>query len=161
PVVFVGDAVAPYAPVLGEVLGADARLAPADLRLPSAVTVGELGGWALDHGAGSDPTSLVPLYLRPSAAQLAHERRQRAGHPNGADAGRRPRGGSPHRARVLPHAVVPAGFPARAGAKPGRRALGSASRALRRSGDGGGLPLPLGGRRRGPRDESGCRPSLA
>src|SRR5262245_12251248 len=44
PLVFVGDAVTPFAGILGEILGARARLAPGDLRLPSAVTVGELGG---------------------------------------------------------------------------------------------------------------------
>jgi len=82
PVVFVGDAVAPYAPVLGEILGTYALLAPPDLRLPSAVTVGELGGWALDRGKTMELANLVPLYLRPSEAELARERRQRAGHPN-------------------------------------------------------------------------------
>jgi tRNA threonylcarbamoyladenosine biosynthesis protein TsaB len=82
PVVFVGDAVAPFATVLVEILGPRARLAPADLRLPSAVTVGELGGWALDRGETADPASLVPLYLRPSEAELARERRQSAGRPN-------------------------------------------------------------------------------
>jgi tRNA threonylcarbamoyladenosine biosynthesis protein TsaB len=82
PVVFVGDAVAPYAPVLREILGTYALLAPPDLRLPSAVTVGELGGWALDRGETMELATLVPLYLRPSEAELARERRQRAGHPN-------------------------------------------------------------------------------
>jgi tRNA threonylcarbamoyladenosine biosynthesis protein TsaB len=81
-IVFLGDAVAPYAPVLVDVLGVRARLAPADLRLPSAVTVGELGSLALRNGEVRDPASLVPLYLRPSEAELARERRQRAGHPN-------------------------------------------------------------------------------
>ncbi len=35
--------------------GARACLAPADLRGPSAVTVGELAGWALDRGRGRRP----------------------------------------------------------------------------------------------------------
>ena len=82
PVVFVGDAVTPFATVFLDALGARARLAPADLRLPSAVTVGELAGQALLSGEAPDPASLVPLYLRPSEAELARERRQRAGHPN-------------------------------------------------------------------------------
>jgi tRNA threonylcarbamoyladenosine biosynthesis protein TsaB len=82
PVVFVGDAVVPYGALLQEVLGARACLAPADLRLPSAVTVGELGGWALARGEAVDVASLVPLYLRPSEAELARERRQDAGRPN-------------------------------------------------------------------------------
>ena len=62
--------------------GARACLAPADLRGPSAVTVGELAGWALDRGETADPASLVPLYLRPSEAELARERRQSAGRPH-------------------------------------------------------------------------------
>jgi tRNA threonylcarbamoyladenosine biosynthesis protein TsaB len=82
PLVFVGDAIAPFATVLAEILGTRARLGPAGLRLPSAVTVGELGGWALDRGESADPASLVPLYLRPSEAELARERRQSAGRPH-------------------------------------------------------------------------------
>ncbi|HEY7140215.1 MAG TPA: tRNA (adenosine(37)-N6)-threonylcarbamoyltransferase complex dimerization subunit type 1 TsaB [Methylomirabilota bacterium] len=82
PVVFVGDAVGPFGPVLGEILGARAHLAPADLRLPSAVTVGELGARALARGETADPADLVPLYLRPSEAELARERRQSAGRPD-------------------------------------------------------------------------------
>jgi tRNA threonylcarbamoyladenosine biosynthesis protein TsaB len=82
PVVFVGDAVAPFATVFLDALGAHARLAPADLRLPSAVTVGELASQALLGGEAQDPASLVPLYLRPSEAELARERRQKAGHPD-------------------------------------------------------------------------------
>jgi tRNA threonylcarbamoyladenosine biosynthesis protein TsaB len=78
PLVFVGDGVAPFSSVLTEILGARAWLAPADLRLPSAVTVGELGGWALDRGEAADPATLVPLYLRASEAELARERRQQA-----------------------------------------------------------------------------------
>jgi tRNA threonylcarbamoyladenosine biosynthesis protein TsaB len=81
PLVFVGDAVLPFSLVLTEILGTRARLAPAALRLPSAVTVGELGGWALGRGEAADPASLVPLYLRPSEAELARERRQSARHP--------------------------------------------------------------------------------
>src|SRR5262245_26496794 len=81
PIVFVGDAVAAFGSVFTEILGPRALLAPPDLRLPSAVTVGELGGRALARGEVSDPTGLVPLYLRPSEAELARERRQRAGHP--------------------------------------------------------------------------------
>jgi tRNA threonylcarbamoyladenosine biosynthesis protein TsaB len=82
PIVFLGDGVAPFGPILLEILGARAHLAPADLRLPSAVTVAELGGWALARGEATDPASLVPLYLRPSEAELARERRERVGRPN-------------------------------------------------------------------------------
>lgn len=82
PIVFLGDGVAPFAPVLMDVLGGRARLAPAALRLPSAVTVGELGGWALARGDTTTAADLVPLYLRPSEAELARERQQHAGHPS-------------------------------------------------------------------------------
>jgi tRNA threonylcarbamoyladenosine biosynthesis protein TsaB len=81
PVVFLGDGVAPFAGVLTEVLGTRARLAPAALRLPSAVTVGELAGRALAGGETMDPAGLLPIYLRPSEAELARERRQRVGPP--------------------------------------------------------------------------------
>jgi tRNA threonylcarbamoyladenosine biosynthesis protein TsaB len=82
PLVFVGDAVAPFATVLTDILGTRARLAPAGLRLPSAVTVGELGGWTLGRGESVELSALLPLYLRPSEAELARERRQSAGHPH-------------------------------------------------------------------------------
>lgn len=78
PVVFVGDGVAPFAPLLHTVLGADARLAPPALRLPSAATVAELGHGALERGESADPATLVPLYLRRSEAELGRER-QRGG----------------------------------------------------------------------------------
>jgi tRNA threonylcarbamoyladenosine biosynthesis protein TsaB len=81
PLVFLGDGVAPFAAVLTDILGRRARLAPAALRLPSAVTVGELGGRILARGETMDPGALLPLYLRPSEAELARERRQRAAHP--------------------------------------------------------------------------------
>jgi tRNA threonylcarbamoyladenosine biosynthesis protein TsaB len=81
PLVFVGDGVAPFAEVFTGILGPRARLAPANLRLPSAVTVGELGAGALARGEAADPAALVPLYLRPSEAELARERQQRAGRP--------------------------------------------------------------------------------
>jgi tRNA threonylcarbamoyladenosine biosynthesis protein TsaB len=82
PVVFVGDGVASFAPVLAESLGGRARLAPPGLRLPSAVTVGDLGLRALGRSETVDPAALVPLYLRPSEAELARERRHGAGTPH-------------------------------------------------------------------------------
>ena len=82
PVVFVGDAVGRFGPIFSEILAERACLAPADLRLPSAVTVGELGAWALERGEATDAASLVPLYVRPSEAELARERGQGAGRQN-------------------------------------------------------------------------------
>jgi tRNA threonylcarbamoyladenosine biosynthesis protein TsaB len=81
PVVFLGDGVGPFGDTLTDILGERARLAPAALRLPSAVTVGELGSRALARGEVVDPADLRPFYLRPSEAELAREQRQRAGHP--------------------------------------------------------------------------------
>ena len=80
PLVFLGDGVAPFAPILAEILGPRARLGPGSLRLPSAATVGELALERLARGEAADPDGLVPLYLRPSEAELARERRQHAGH---------------------------------------------------------------------------------
>jgi tRNA threonylcarbamoyladenosine biosynthesis protein TsaB len=81
-VVFVGDAVGRFGPIFSEILGARAHLAPADLRLPSAVTVGEMATGALERGEAGDPGDLTPLYVRPSEAELARERRQGAGRQN-------------------------------------------------------------------------------
>jgi tRNA threonylcarbamoyladenosine biosynthesis protein TsaB len=81
PVIFVGDGVAPWAPLLRRVLGGDARLAPPGLRLPSAVTVADLARAALERGETADPSTLVPIYVRRSEAELGRER-QHAGHPH-------------------------------------------------------------------------------
>lgn len=78
PVVFVGDAAGPCQAVFAEVLGAAACVAPANQRLPSAVTVGELALAALARGEAADPATLVPLYVRRSEAEIARERREHA-----------------------------------------------------------------------------------
>jgi tRNA threonylcarbamoyladenosine biosynthesis protein TsaB len=78
PVVFLGDGVAPFAPLLRRLLGEDARLVPPANRLPSAATVAELGLAALARGESADPAGLVPRYLRRSEAELGRER-HRAG----------------------------------------------------------------------------------
>ena len=75
PVVFLGDGVAPFAPLLRRLLGEDARLVPPANRLPSAATVAELGQAALERGESADPAALTPLYLRRSEAELGRERR--------------------------------------------------------------------------------------
>lgn len=79
PVVFLGDGVAPWASVLRRILGGDARLAPPGLRLPSAVTVADLGRAALERGERAEPAGLLPLYVRRSEAELGQER-QGVGH---------------------------------------------------------------------------------
>jgi tRNA threonylcarbamoyladenosine biosynthesis protein TsaB len=80
PVVFLGDAVAPFAEVLVGALGTAARLGPAACRLPSAASLGDLAVQALDRGERADPAALVPLYVRRSEAELAREARGHAGH---------------------------------------------------------------------------------
>ena len=74
PVIFVGDAVAPFRQLLGDALGAGARFAPPAHRLPSAATVGDLARHALERGEAADPAVLVPLYVRRSEAELGQER---------------------------------------------------------------------------------------
>ncbi len=74
PVVFLGDGVAPFAPLLRRLLGDDACLVPPANRLPSAATVAELGRAALERGESADPAALVPRYLRRSEAELVRER---------------------------------------------------------------------------------------
>jgi tRNA threonylcarbamoyladenosine biosynthesis protein TsaB len=78
PVVFLGDGVAPFAPLLRRLLGDDAWLVPPANRLPSAATVADLGQAALARGESADPAGLVPRYLRRSEAELVRER-QHAG----------------------------------------------------------------------------------
>jgi tRNA threonylcarbamoyladenosine biosynthesis protein TsaB len=81
-VIFLGDGVAIYGEVFTDILGEAACLAPPGFRLPSAVSVGALGMEALARGEVVDPAALTPIYLRPSEAELARERRQHAGHPH-------------------------------------------------------------------------------
>ena len=110
-----------------------ACLAPADLRLPSAVTVGELGAWALERGEATDAASLVPLYVRPSEAELAPG--ARAGcrtselSPCGATISTR---SSRSSAASFQTPWSRSGVPARARAEPGGRAVGGARGAFRR-----------------------------
>jgi tRNA threonylcarbamoyladenosine biosynthesis protein TsaB len=81
PVIFLGDGVGRYAATLKDLLGASARFAPASHRVPSALAVAELGRAALLAGEVSDPTALVPLYVRRAEAELVRER-QGAGPPD-------------------------------------------------------------------------------
>jgi len=73
PVILLGDGLAALAPHLGE-LGADARVAPPARRLPSAALVAQLGAVRLAAGPGDPADALVPIYVRPSEAELAAAR---------------------------------------------------------------------------------------
>ena len=65
PVVLVGDAA-------DHVVSPFARRAPAHRQRPSPAAVGVLGMARLLAGEGVSPADLVPLYLRPSEAELRH-----------------------------------------------------------------------------------------
>jgi tRNA threonylcarbamoyladenosine biosynthesis protein TsaB len=73
-VVFVGDAVQQFRPLLSERLGGRAHYAPLANRLPSAATVAEVGMKLLAAGNGVAPDSLAPLYIRSSEAELRRRR---------------------------------------------------------------------------------------
>jgi tRNA threonylcarbamoyladenosine biosynthesis protein TsaB len=73
PVILLGDGIEACRPWLDR-LGEGVRLAPAAQRLPSAAAVAGLGRAALAAGAGVAAESLVPLYLRPSEAELKARR---------------------------------------------------------------------------------------
>lgn len=73
PVILLGDGIDACRPWLGR-LGDEARIAPAAQRLPAASTVAQLGHAVLSAGGGVDPDGLVPLYLRPSEAELKARR---------------------------------------------------------------------------------------
>lgn len=73
PVILLGDGIEACRPWLGR-LGGEVRIAPAAQRLPSASAVAELGHAVLAAGGGVDAEALVPLYLRPSEAELKARR---------------------------------------------------------------------------------------
>lgn len=69
PVIVLGDGVEPCRPHLAA-LGEGVREAPPARRLPSAAMVGQLARDLLVAGHMVDADALVPLYLRPSEAEL-------------------------------------------------------------------------------------------
>jgi len=73
PVILLGDGVEACRPWLDR-LGADAQIAPAAQRLPSAAAVAGLGLAVLAAGGGVSAEVLAPLYLRPSEAELKSRR---------------------------------------------------------------------------------------
>ena len=74
PVILLGDGIEACRPWLDR-LGAEARVAPAAQRMPSAASVAVLGRAALSAGEGVGADSLAPLYLRPPEAELKARRR--------------------------------------------------------------------------------------
>ncbi|MCI0546687.1 MAG: tRNA (adenosine(37)-N6)-threonylcarbamoyltransferase complex dimerization subunit type 1 TsaB [Candidatus Rokubacteria bacterium] len=68
PVILLGDGVPSCLPFIGD--APDVRIAPAAQSVPSAVLVAQLGHEMLSRGQGLPADSLVPLYVRPSEAEL-------------------------------------------------------------------------------------------
>jgi tRNA threonylcarbamoyladenosine biosynthesis protein TsaB len=73
PVILLGDGIEACRPWL-DGQGEGIRIAPAAQRLPAAATVAELGHAVLAAGGGIGAETLVPLYLRPSEAELKARR---------------------------------------------------------------------------------------
>ncbi len=74
---FVGEAVEIYHEQLGRKLGSRACFCPPELNYPRGAVVAGLGRRRLQGGRGLDACTLVPEYLRPSAAELVWQRRHR------------------------------------------------------------------------------------
>ncbi len=70
PTVFLGDGLIPYGEIIKEILRDKAIFAPLAKRGPSAANVAELGLRKLQQGERAEPASLVPIYIRPSEAEL-------------------------------------------------------------------------------------------
>jgi tRNA threonylcarbamoyladenosine biosynthesis protein TsaB len=73
PVIVLGDGEPACRPYLAR-LGDGVRVAPHAQSLPSAAVVGQLGHAMLASGDGIDGDALLPLYLRPSEAELKARR---------------------------------------------------------------------------------------
>ena len=69
PVIVLGDGVKQCRPYL-ERLGESVRVAPPAQRLPSPAVVAQMGHEILEAGRGVSGEELLPLYLRPSEAEL-------------------------------------------------------------------------------------------
>jgi tRNA threonylcarbamoyladenosine biosynthesis protein TsaB len=68
--VFLGDGVEAYGELIEERLGAKALFAPPHLRFLRGSTVAEIGLTRFKKGKKDDITSLVPIYVRPSDAEI-------------------------------------------------------------------------------------------
>ncbi|HEV8438491.1 MAG TPA: tRNA (adenosine(37)-N6)-threonylcarbamoyltransferase complex dimerization subunit type 1 TsaB [Methylomirabilota bacterium] len=73
PVIVLGDGVGACLPFLSH-LGPGLRVAPPAQSIPSAAVVGQLGHARLASGQAASPDDLVPMYLRPSEAELGARR---------------------------------------------------------------------------------------
>lgn len=70
PLVLVGDGAQAYRELFAEKLGSAAIFAPPGSHFPRAATIGLLGAEKLALGELLDPVSSVPIYVRPSEAEI-------------------------------------------------------------------------------------------
>ncbi|NPB09104.1 MAG: tRNA (adenosine(37)-N6)-threonylcarbamoyltransferase complex dimerization subunit type 1 TsaB [Thermodesulfobacteria bacterium] len=70
PTVFLGDGLKPFGELLAASLGDDFLTVPENLNHPRPANVGVLARRRLLRGETDDPYRLLPLYLRPSEAEL-------------------------------------------------------------------------------------------
>jgi len=69
-ITFLGDGLEEYRPELTELLGKQSRFAPECAVFPRGAAVAELGLQLIKSGAGSDPMTLLPHYIRESEAEI-------------------------------------------------------------------------------------------
>jgi tRNA threonylcarbamoyladenosine biosynthesis protein TsaB len=70
PIILVGDGAVAYRELFQDKLGPAAIFAPAGSHFPRAATIGLLGGEKLARGQHLDPINSVPIYVRPSEAEI-------------------------------------------------------------------------------------------
>ena len=76
--IFFGDGARTWGGVLSKALGPRYLRADEDLDFPRASTAARLGMSLLTEGAESDPALILPIYIRPSEAELSLAERQKA-----------------------------------------------------------------------------------
>jgi tRNA threonylcarbamoyladenosine biosynthesis protein TsaB len=74
PVCFLGDGLLAYRDRIVAAMGDRAHFVPPPRRYPSGACVADLGARRLAAGGVGDPATVVPLYVRPSEAELAKAR---------------------------------------------------------------------------------------
>lgn len=76
PVVFVGEGAVRYRALITERLGERALFAPVHLHSPRAAAGAELAATLFAQGKAVSAAGLLPVYIRPSEAELARRRRE-------------------------------------------------------------------------------------
>lgn len=82
PFVVAGDGLAKYERIFGEVLGADAEIAPPERWMPAGGALLHAAHLELRGEEGGDPAALMPIYTRLSDAEEAERRRAASGGPD-------------------------------------------------------------------------------